>query len=62
MSALELACKGFLSLNQLRVGGGNPVASQFRDMKLFTTIVTFSSLMPTMEGETDNNRIYAIIR
>jgi len=54
MSALVLACKGLLSLNQLRVGGGSPVASQFRDIKLFTTTVTFSSLMPTIEGDTDN--------
>lgn len=50
--ALLLACTGFLSFSQLRVGGGKPVASQLRETKLFTTTIAFSSFTPTMEGGT----------
>lgn len=42
----------FPFLSQLRSGGGKPVTSQVREMKLFTTTVKFSGLAPTTLGGT----------
>lgn len=43
---------GFPFLSQLRSGGGKPVTSQVNEMKLFTTTVKFSELLPTILGGT----------
>lgn len=44
---------GPLSLSQLRVGGGKPVASHDRETKLLSTTFTLSGLEPRMTGGTE---------
>lgn len=52
MKVLVFELIGFPFLSQLRSGGGKPVTSQVREMKLFTTTVKFSGLVPRTIGGT----------
>lgn len=56
ISALGLPWMRPRSFNQLKVGGGKPVASHDTDTKLFTTTVTFSGLRPIIVGGTERRK------